>query len=232
MRLAAIVRVTPILHECEPTPSIVMIDAQTVRGAHYGPTFDQAGGPGGRTVGTKRTLLVEVLGLPVAARADPARPHDVHAGRELLRERLDELPRLSAVVGDRAYRGLAALAQRRRVNLTSRRHHAARPASRRCGRSTRSSTRSPSWGAGAASRAATRDRRRVPGPGSRWPRSAISPGARSPDRSAPSPSARPRSLPIGGGPAQTPPVVRGDLPATPGRSRRHLPAIRIIRVRA
>lgn len=113
-RLAAIVRV---LHDREPVPSMVMVDAQTVKGARYGPTFHQAGGPGGRTIGTKRTLLVEILGLPVAAAACSARPHDVVAGRELLRERIDSLPRLRAVVGDRAYRGLAKLAERKRVAL-------------------------------------------------------------------------------------------------------------------
>jgi len=113
-RLAAIVRV---LHDREPAPSMVMVDAQTVKGARYGPTFHQAGGRGGRTIGTKRTLLVEILGLPVAAAACSARPHDVVAGRELLRSRLDELPRLAAIVGDRAYRGLARLAARKGLAL-------------------------------------------------------------------------------------------------------------------
>ena len=113
-RLAAIVRV---LHEREPVPSMVMVDAQTVRGGRYGPTFHKAGGPGGRTIGTKRTLLVEILGLPVAAGACSARPHDVVAARELLRERLPGLARLRAIVGDRAYRGLAKLAARKHVAL-------------------------------------------------------------------------------------------------------------------
>jgi len=113
-RLAQVIR---ILHEREPGPSMVMIDAQTVRGARYGPTFHAAGGRGGRTIGTKRTLLVDILGLPVAAHAGSARPHDVQAGRELLREHLPDLPRLSAIVGDRAYRGLAALASRKRLRL-------------------------------------------------------------------------------------------------------------------
>ena len=113
-RLAALVR---IMHEREPAPSMVMIDAQTVKGGRYGPTFHQAGGPGGRTIGTKRTVLVEILGLPVCARADPARPHDVAIGRELLRDRLPELARLRAIVGDRAYRGLAKLAERRHLAL-------------------------------------------------------------------------------------------------------------------
>ena len=113
-RLTAVVRV---LHDREPTPSMVLIDAQTAKGARYGPTFHAAGGPGGRTIGTKRTLLADILGLPLAARVDPARPHDVQAGRELLRERLPGLVRLRAIVGDRAYRGLAKLAQRKGLAL-------------------------------------------------------------------------------------------------------------------
>jgi transposase len=113
-RLAAIVRV---LHNREPVPSMVMVDAQTVKGGRYGPTFHSAGGRGGRTIGTKRTLLVEILGLPVAAAACSARPHDVVAGRELLRERLPDLGRLQAIVGDRAYRGLARLAERKHLAL-------------------------------------------------------------------------------------------------------------------
>jgi putative transposase len=114
VRLAAVVR---WLHDREPLPSMVMVDAQTVRGARYGPTFHEAGGPGGRTNGTKRTLLVDILGLPLAAGAASARPHDVSTGRALLRERLHGLPRLSAIVGDRAYRGLAHLAARHGLEL-------------------------------------------------------------------------------------------------------------------
>jgi len=114
MRLAAVVR---LLHGREPVPSMVMVDAQTVKGGRYGPTFHEAGGPGGRTIGTKRTLLVEILGLPIAARADSARPHDVIAARELLRDRLSDLPRVHAIVGDRAYRGLVKLAESKHVTL-------------------------------------------------------------------------------------------------------------------
>jgi len=113
-RLAAIVRV---LHNREPVPSMVMVDAQTVKGGRSGPTFHAAGGRGGRTIGTKRTLLVEILGLPVAAAACSARPHDVVTGRDPLGDRIDELPRLRAIVGDRAYRGLQSLASRRHVAL-------------------------------------------------------------------------------------------------------------------
>jgi transposase len=60
---------------------------------------------------------VRLEGLPIAARVDPARPHDVRVGRELLADRLDELPRVSAIVADRGHRGLAKLAARKRVKL-------------------------------------------------------------------------------------------------------------------
>jgi hypothetical protein len=88
----------------------------------------RAGVRGGRTIGTKRTLLVEILGLPVAADACSARPHDVVAARELLRERIDGLPRLRAIVADRAYTGLARLAARKGLSLDIKRKPAGGPA--------------------------------------------------------------------------------------------------------
>jgi putative transposase len=101
----------------KPDPTMVMIDAQTVRGGRAGPTFHEAGGRGGRTIGTKRSIVVDILGLPLAVRTDPARPHDVRPGRELLAARLADLPNVQAIVADRAYKGLAKLAAKRQVNL-------------------------------------------------------------------------------------------------------------------
>lgn len=96
-----------------------MLDGQTVRGGRAGPTFHNAGGRGGRTIGAKRSILIEILGLPLAVRVDPAQPHDVKVGRELLREQLDSnsLPRLQAVVADRGYRGLGNLAAHHNLKL-------------------------------------------------------------------------------------------------------------------
>jgi hypothetical protein len=89
---------------------MLMIDAQTVRGGRAGPTFHEAGGRGGRTIGTKRTVVAEILGLPIAVAAESARPHDVRSGRLLLRDVLKDrpqsLPRLQAIVADRGYGGL------------------------------------------------------------------------------------------------------------------------------
>jgi hypothetical protein len=60
---------------------------------------------------------MEILGPPVAAHAGSTRPHDVQAARELLHDRLPDLPRVRAIVGDQAYLGLATLAARKHVTL-------------------------------------------------------------------------------------------------------------------
>ena len=75
---------------------MVMIDAQTVRG--------------GRTIGTKRSILIDILGLPLAVRVVPAKPHDVKVGRDLISDNLAELPNVAAIVAYCGYRGLANLA--------------------------------------------------------------------------------------------------------------------------
>jgi putative transposase len=91
----------------DPEPSLLMVDAQVVKGRRAGPTFHESGGHGGRTRGTKRTVLVDVLGLPVAVRADAARHNDVKTARWLLEEHLPTLPRAQLLMGDRGFRLLA-----------------------------------------------------------------------------------------------------------------------------
>lgn len=108
--MALLAREIRLKHGREATPSMLMIDAQTVRGGRAGPTFHEAGGRGGRTMGTKRTVVAEILGLPIAVAAESARPHDVRSGRlllrDLLKDRPQSLPRLQAIVADRGYGGL------------------------------------------------------------------------------------------------------------------------------
>ena len=113
-RLARTIRMDKERH---PEPSMLMVDAQTAKGGRAGPTFHDAGGRGGRTVGSKRTILVDILGLPFACRVDPARHHDVTSARLLLADELPAFPRLRALVGDRGYRGLAKLADRHGLAL-------------------------------------------------------------------------------------------------------------------
>jgi transposase len=114
-KIARLIRARAKRKNVEPT--MVMIDAQTVRGGRAGPTFHKAGGRGGRTIGAKRSILIEYLGLPLAVRVDPAKPHDVKVGRELLAAGLNDLPLVRDVIADRGYRGLAALAARRHLGL-------------------------------------------------------------------------------------------------------------------
>jgi len=91
----------------DPEPSMVMVDAQVVKGRRAGPTFHESGGAGGRTPGTKRTILIDVLGLPVAVRCDPARHNDHKTGWALLDAELPHLPRAQLVLADRGFRGTA-----------------------------------------------------------------------------------------------------------------------------
>lgn len=104
-------------HDRPAEPSMVTIDAQTVKGGRGGPTFHESGGRGGYTRGTKRSILIEILGLPLAVRVDSAKPHAVRSGRLLLNDHLAELPRVQAIVADRGYSGLDKLATRKHLAL-------------------------------------------------------------------------------------------------------------------
>ena len=177
-RLAAIVR---DLHDREPIPSMVMVDAQTVRGCRYGPTFHEAGGRGGRTIGTKRTLSSRSWGCPSPpgpARLDRTTSSPDASSCAIGSVSCRAFARSSASAPTAASPGQRAASTSR---WTSRRRHRVSAASHRSGRSTRSSTRSPSSAAGAGCHAATRAAKRAQEPGSRSPRSATSPGAWPPD---------------------------------------------------
>ena len=96
---------------------MVMIDGQTVRGGRAGPTFHEKGGRGGRTNGAKRSVVIDILGLPLAVSVESARPHDVSAGRRLLDAALPALGTVQAVVADRGYRGLGKMAVKKGMRL-------------------------------------------------------------------------------------------------------------------
>jgi len=119
MRVLA--RVIRLRHNRRADPTMVMVDGQTVEGGRAGPTFHEAGGRGGYTRGAKRTILIEILGLPLAVSVESARPHDVQSARRILKGQLDPrhpaLPGLRAIVADRGYRGLQTLADSLGLNL-------------------------------------------------------------------------------------------------------------------
>lgn len=113
-RLAELIRTR---HGRTAKPTMVMIDGQTVRGGRAGPTFHEKGGRGGRTNGTKRSIVIEILGLPLAVQVDSAKPHDVRSGRELLTKTLPALGSVKAIVADRGYRGLSKMAAKQGIVL-------------------------------------------------------------------------------------------------------------------
>jgi transposase len=119
MRVLA--REVRLRHNRKADPTTVMIDAQTVKGGRAGPTFHEAGGRGGHTRRAKRTILIEILGLPLAVSVESAKPHDVQSARKSLKAQLDPkhpaLPGLQAIVADRGYGGLASLAASHGLNL-------------------------------------------------------------------------------------------------------------------
>jgi transposase len=83
MRVLA--REVRLRHNRKADPTMAMIDAQTVKGGRAGPTFPEAGGRGGHTRGAKRTILIEILGLPLAVSVESAKPHDVQSARKFLK---------------------------------------------------------------------------------------------------------------------------------------------------
>lgn len=93
---------------------MIMVDSQTVKGGRSGPTFHEAGGKFGATVGAKRTVVVDYSGLPVTVRVDSARPHDSVAGRLLCVSALPKLPRVTHLLCDQGFRALVAPLARRR----------------------------------------------------------------------------------------------------------------------
>lgn len=123
-RLRRAVRVKEKRH---PEPSMVMVDAQVVRGARNGRTFHEAGGRGGRTFGAKRTVLVDYIGCPVAVEVSSARPHDVSVARPFLRRQVRRLPRLSTVMGDRGYVHLDAVCRHAGLTLVIKTPPATKP---------------------------------------------------------------------------------------------------------
>jgi putative transposase len=92
-----------------PEPSMVLLDASQSKSARLGPSFHDVGGVGRGRVqrGAKRSMLVDIGGVPLAAKVTSSRPHDSTVGNQLLDEVLPELPTVRAVLVDRGYRGLA-----------------------------------------------------------------------------------------------------------------------------
>ncbi len=103
---------------------MAVIDTHLARGASNGGfTFDDRGGPYGRTKGAKRVIAVDVTGLPVAGVVVPTSTHENRAS-ELMLEHLTQqgvTERLELVLVDRGVTAAAARALGRDHDLEVRR---------------------------------------------------------------------------------------------------------------
>lgn len=87
-----------------PNPSAAIMDSQSVK------TVEESAGIRGYDAhkcvkGRKRHLLVDTLGLPIAAYVTPADVHDTVGARKLLAGLAPFVPRLKKIWADAAYRG-------------------------------------------------------------------------------------------------------------------------------
>ena len=159
----------------DPEPSMVMLDSQTAKGGRNGPTFHEAGGKLSATFGAKRTLLVDYLGLPVAARSGQ-RPSARFPGRTPPLRRRTPGPsgghRRPLTKASSPSSGPSAAAT---MSASSSRPGSPSPVdSNRSSPFGKSRTASPNSAAGAASPAVSRRQRVRPPPGSTSRASAIS----------------------------------------------------------
>ena len=87
----------------ETSPSVGVIDSQSVRGTYRG---KERGIDGGKRVkGRKRHIVTDTQGLVLAVKVHPANRHDSKAAPEVIRQLKGEFKRMKKIYADGGYRG-------------------------------------------------------------------------------------------------------------------------------
>lgn len=90
----------------DPSPSLAIIDSQSVKTSHVG---GLRGFDGGKAVhGRKRHIVTDTLGLLLAVLVHNARLHDSQQAPHLLKRLVGKVPRLRAILADCGYAGTPA----------------------------------------------------------------------------------------------------------------------------
>ncbi|WP_394102963.1 IS5 family transposase [Xanthobacter wiegelii] len=90
----------------EASPTTALIDSQTAKRAQRGASLDPSGYDAGKkTLGRKRHVLTDTLGLLLAVTVHPADVQDRDGAEDLLREARRSFPFVERVIGDAGYQG-------------------------------------------------------------------------------------------------------------------------------
>lgn len=93
-----------VKHGREESPSLVIIDSQSVKNSEWG--IPDKGFDGNKRIkGRKRHIMVDTLGILLGIIVTEANVHDSVAGQALLKSMKGKLPRLQKIIADAGYMG-------------------------------------------------------------------------------------------------------------------------------
>lgn len=90
------------------SPSVGLIDSRSVRTSHHIDSSEHGIDGGKKVKGRKEHIIVDTLGLPMAAKVHAANIHDSVGAVEPIKQLWYIFPRLKKIIADGAYRGKLA----------------------------------------------------------------------------------------------------------------------------
>lgn len=90
------------------SPSIGLIDSRSVRTSHHVASHERGIDGGKKVKGRKEHIIVDTLGLPMAAKVHAANIHDSVGAVKPIKQLRYIFPRLKKIIADGGYRGKLA----------------------------------------------------------------------------------------------------------------------------